>query len=369
MRLTIGRDPLLAALARVQSAVLRRSTIPVLGGVLIQAVGNMVSVRATDLDMWATATLEADAAGEDGVALMALDPLSDILRSFPAGADVLIAQDGARFALSHGKACVRIPGVDAADFPVVPDAEFEVAGAMPSSKFRWLLERTRYAVSKEATRFYISGVRLHTHAVDGRRVLRAVATDGKLLSLADADLSAGVEMASSIPPRAVDAILKLAPDSAAEAVLSARQGMFRVEVGGDTFVTKTIDYEFPDYQRVIPQENRRLVTVDREPLTRALRRIMVVAGDERRTFNLAVDEGRLDLLVRNFSAGEAADEVEATSDGPSMTLTFSAVELLSCLDECGGEALEIAFGDPSTPIIIRRVEQVDTFSLVLPRAA
>lgn len=367
MRLTCERDTALASLSRVQAAVKRGAAIPVLAGVLI-AADESAHVAATDRDAWAGSGLAAEIEATGSI-VAPLDPLLDVLRSFPAGADFLFSLDGTRIALACGRAKVSLPAIPASDFPTAPDDNFELAGALPSQTLRGLVERTRYAASRDATRYALQGVHLLTRKDGKARALRAVATDGWNLALADAEIGKGVDLAATIATRSCDMLLRLLPETTEPVEISTREGLVRFALAGGSLVTKTVDYDFPDYERSIPQERGRVVTFDREPMQRALKRVLVVAGDQARTFSMGVDEGVIQFAVRNFDSGEALDEIEAASEGPRLDLRLSAPGLLATLEECGGETIEMAVLSERSPLMIRRLGQDHTLSLVMPRAA
>ncbi|HRJ65442.1 MAG TPA: DNA polymerase III subunit beta, partial [Brevundimonas sp.] len=186
MQLTIERSALLKALGHVQSVVERRNTIPILSNVLLSAGHDKLSFAATDLDMEMVDEAEAQVNVEGQITAPA-HTLYEIVRKLPDGAEVSLSYNGddPRLVVQAGRSKFNLPVLPAGDFPVMSTDTSGTRFTLPKEDLARLIDKTRFAVSTEETRYYLNGLYLHTVAEAGIPLLRAVATDGHRLALAE----------------------------------------------------------------------------------------------------------------------------------------------------------------------------------------
>ena len=223
MKLSIERATLLKAVSQAQSVVERRNTIPILANVLIEAEGNSVSFRATDLDI--EVVDKADAMVErSGATTVSAVTLHEIVRKLPDGAMVTLTDDSAagRLTVEAGRSNFNLATLPKEDFPVMASSEYQTNFGAPSPVLRRLFDKSKFAISTEETRYYLNGVYLHIADSDGGHVLRAVATDGHRLARIDADMPEGASgMAGVIVPRkTVNELRKLLDDDEVQIAVS-----------------------------------------------------------------------------------------------------------------------------------------------------
>ena len=237
MKLTIERAVLLKALGHVQAVVERRNTIPILSNVLIQAKGDHARLTATDLDMEIVEEAEARVERE-GQATAPAHTLYEIARKLPEGADVSleIGGDDPRLFLSAGRSKFHLPSLPPGDFPVMPAEDLAVNFSLPAEDLARLIDKTRFAVSTEETRYYLNGIHMHPAEREGRKVLRAVATDGHRLALAEADQpgNAADMPAVIIPRKPIGELRRLLEDLDGDVEMSVSEGKIRFQLGDFT---------------------------------------------------------------------------------------------------------------------------------------
>ncbi|MBM3518478.1 MAG: DNA polymerase III subunit beta, partial [Alphaproteobacteria bacterium] len=256
MKLTVERAPLLASLGHVQSVVERRNTIPILSNVELVAADGHLALAATDLDIALTEAVAAEV-GQGGATTTPAHMLYDIVRKLPDGAEIEIGQSdgGARLAVRAGRAEFALPCLPREDFPVMSEGEMPVRFALAAAELRRLIDKTRFAISTEETRYYLNGIHLHATR-DGEVVtLRAVATDGHRLARVETPLpEAAAGMPGIIVPRkAIQEVRKLIERSDRDIAVGVSSTRIRLECDGAVLTSKLIDGTFPDYERVIPQ--------------------------------------------------------------------------------------------------------------------
>ena len=234
------------------------------------------------------------------------------MRKLPDGAEVsLDTGDGAQLALKSGRSRFTLQVLPESDFPDLTTGEFPTRFALPARAVKKLIDRTQFAISTEETRYYLNGIYLHVVTVDGKPMLRAVATDGHRLAQAQLEAPAGSEnMAGVIVPRkTVGEIQKLveAPDADVDVELSDTK--IRVTIGDVVLTSKLIDGTFPDYARVIPQGNDKVLKVDRGEFADAVDRVSTISSERGRAVKLGLSDGKMVLSVNNPDSGSAVEEL------------------------------------------------------------
>jgi DNA polymerase III subunit beta len=356
MKLSIERARLLKALNHVQSVVERRNTIPILSNVLMTAEGGSLRLGATDLDMEIVETAEADIERSGQVTAPA-HTLYEIVRKLPDGALVRIEHGGGepRLTVSAGRSRFALPALPAADFPALGAGAFDVSFVLEPAALSRLLDRTRFAISTEETRYYLNGVYLHAaRDAAGGPALRAVATDGHRLALAEHPLPEGAErMAGVIVPRkTVQEVRRLLDDAQGLVEVALSDAKIRVAAGGVVLTSKLIDGSFPDYTRVIPKDNPRKLVLDNKAFQDAVDRVATVSAERTRSVKMAVDSERVVLSVTHPETGTATEELPSDFAHDSIEIGFNARYLLDVAQQIGAGRARFEFADSASPTLV-----------------
>ena len=243
MKISIERATLLKAVGQAQSVVERRNTIPILANVLIEAEGDSVSFRATDLDIEVVDKVPAQVERAGATTVSAVT-LNEIVRKLPDGALVQLSDDGAsgRLTIEAGRSNFALATLPKEDFPVMASSEYAANFSAPAPVLRRLFDKSKFAISTEETRYYLNGVYMHVADAEGGKTLRCVATDGHRLARIDADLPSGAEdMAGVIVPRkTVGELRKLLDDDDASIAVSVSETKVRFATPQVTLTSKVI---------------------------------------------------------------------------------------------------------------------------------
>jgi DNA polymerase-3 subunit beta len=369
MRLSIERGALLKAVAQAQSVVERRNTIPILANVLIEAEGNSVLFRATDLDIEVVdrAPAMVERAGATTVSAVTLH---EIVRKLPDGALVTLADDSAagRLTVSAGRSNFNLATLPKEDFPVMANSEYAANFSAPAPVLRRLFDKSKFAISTEETRYYLNGVYFHTADADGGKVLRAVATDGHRLARIDADIPEGANgMPGVIVPRkTVGELRKLLDDDEAVIAVSVSETKIRFATPGVTLTSKVIDGTFPDYSRVIPQGNTRRLEVDAKEFASAVDRVATVSSERSRAVKLSLDEDRLVLSVNAPDSGAAEEELAVAYGDERLEIGFNAKYLLEIASQVDRENAVFLFNSAGDPTLMREGNDTTAVYVVMP---
>ncbi len=369
MKFTIERGVLLKAVAQAQSVVERRNTIPILANVLIEAEGDKVRFRATDLDIEVVdqAPAKVERAGATTVAAVLLN---EIVRKLPDGSLVTLADQGqsGRLTIEAGRSNFQLATLPKEDFPVMASAEYAASFSAPAPVLRRLFDKSKFAISTEETRYYLNGVYMHVAEGDGGRVLRCVATDGHRLARIDAALPDGAEtMAGVIVPRkTVGELRKLLDDDEAQIDVSVSETKIRFATPTITLTSKVIDGTFPDYTRVIPQNNTRRLEVDATEFAKAVDRVATVSSERSRAVKLSLDEDRLILSVNAPDSGAAEEELAVAYGDERLEIGFNAKYLLEIASQVDRENAVFLFNTSGDPTLMREGDDTSAVYVVMP---
>ncbi|GAA6180913.1 MULTISPECIES: DNA polymerase III subunit beta [unclassified Shimia] len=369
MKISIERAVLLKAVSQAQSVVERRNTIPILANVLIEAEGDTVQFRATDLDI--EVVDKANAMVERaGATTVAATTLHEIVRKLPDGALVTLTDDSTagRLTVEAGRSNFSLATLPREDFPVMASSEYSSNFAAPAPALRRLFDKSKFAISTEETRYYLNGVYLHVSDGEDGKVLRAVATDGHRLARIDTDLPEGAaDMPGVIVPRkTVGELRKLLDDDEMEIAVSVSETKVRFATPDITLTSKVIDGTFPDYTRVIPQGNTRKLEVDAAEFAKAVDRVATVSSERSRAVKLQLDEDRLVLSVNSPDSGAAEEEVVVAYNDERLEIGFNAKYLLEIASQVDRENAVFMFNSAGDPTLMREGSDTSAVYVVMP---
>ncbi len=371
MKLVIERAALLKSLAHVQSVVERRNTIPILANVLMEAGDGALKLTATDMDLAIVDSVGADGA-EAGETTASAHTLYDIVRKLPEGAQVELAADGDRsqLLLRAGRSSFTLSCLPTEDFPRTDGAEYPTEFELAAEELRALIDRTRFAVSTEETRYYLNGILLHAKDADGTAVLRAVATDGHRLARVEMPLPAGAEEMPSVivPRKAVAELRKLIDETTDPITISLSETRARFAFGSAVLTTKLIDGTFPDYERVIPDtsDNDKSLEVDRKIFAEAVDRVSTISAEKSRAVKLALSDGSLVLSATSPDNGSATEEIEVSYQSDALEIGFNARYLLDIAQQIEGDGMRLVMTDPGSPTLVQDLADSSALFVLMP---
>ncbi len=372
MKATVERATLLKCLAHVQSVVERRNTIPILSNVLIEAKDGGLRLMATDLDLQVVETIAAHITAP-GATTVSAHTLFDIARKLPEGAQVELMVAGEKMTVTADRYRSNLATLPRDDFPVIAETDLPTRFSLEAETLRDIIDGTRFAISTEETRYYLNGIFLHVVGGDTPR-FRAAATDGHRLAMIELDLPEGAKgMPDVIVPRkCVAEIRKLLDevDGPVEVQLSASKIRFKLGADGSNgavLTSKLIDGTFPDYSRVIPTANDRLLKIDRKSLAQGVDRVAAIATTEKtRAVKIALGHDKVTLSVTSPENGTASEEIPADYTSPEFEVGFNYRYLLDILDQVDSDLVEVHFADAAAPTLIRVNDSSAALYVLMP---
>jgi DNA polymerase-3 subunit beta len=362
MKLTAEREALLKPLQAVIGVVERRQTMPILSNVLLKADDNVLAVTGTDLEVELVAEAPVDVI-DPGEITVPGRKLHDIVRALPEGVVVECIYSGDRVSVKAGRSRFVLSTLAAGDFPSTDGVEAEQEVSVSYEDLRRLIDKTHFSMAQQDVRYYLNGLLFEVQ--DDR--LRAVATDGHRLALADCTLAQrATRNGQSIVPRkgVLELNRLLGGEGEVSLVLSANH--LRVQLGGTRLTTKLIDGRFPDYGRVVPEKPEYMMHADRNGLRSALQRAAILSNEKYRGIRLELSENRLVMQANNPEQEEATEELEVEYSGPEMEIGFNVSYLLDALGAVDSDAVELGLSDANSSCLITNVGDAQTKFVVMP---
>lgn len=369
LQFVIERAHLIKSLGHVQSVVEKRGTIAVLSNVRIDAKGDSISLTATDMDIAIVEKVTASVS-KPGSTTVPAHTFYDIVRKLPDGAQIEItsSDDGGKVSIRAGQSRFSLACLPVADFPVMAEGELTYNFSIKSAECRALIEKPSFAISTEETRYYLNGIYLHTSGTGSDKLLRAVATDGHRLARIEVGLPAGADgMPGVIVPRkAIYELKKLIEEGDGDVGVSLSESKIRFVYGNAVLVSKLIDGNFPEYERVIPVGNDKIMEVDRKAFTTAVDRVAVISSEKSRAIKFHVESGKLTLSASSPEHGTATEEVEVTYSASPIEIGFNSRYMLDMMTQIEGDTAQFLLNDGASPAIVRDTADVGALYVIMP---
>ena len=368
MKATIERATLLKSLSHVQSVVERRNTIPILSNVLLEATADgRIRLMATDLDLQVVESIEA-AIDQPGATTVSAHTLFDIARKLPEGSQVeLVAAEG-KMQVNAGRARFNLSTLPRDDFPVIAEGELPVKFELPAATLRQIIDKTRFAISTEETRYYLNGIFFHVADNDGSPVLKAAATDGHRLARVTVPRPEGAETMPDVivPRKCIAELRKLLDEVDGSVEITLSPTKIRFGLGNAVLTSKLIDGTFPDYSRVIPTGNDKMLKIDPRSFEEGVDRVATIATEKTRAVKMALERDKITLSVTSPENGTAAEEVPGDYTSEGFEIGFNARYLLDILGQIEGDTVEVHLADAAAPTLIRENDKAPALYVLMP---
>jgi len=368
MKITLERAALLKSLSHVQSVVERKNTIPILANVMIRAKDGDVSFVATDMEIEVNETVSASVAKAGAVTAPA-HTLYEIVRKLPDGAQVeLSALASGQMTLASGRSKFKLGCLPVEDFPKMPEGDHKHTFSLSAEDLRGLVDRTRFAISMEESRYYLNGIYLHATRTEKVDVLRTVATDGHRLARAEMPAPKGAKGIAGviIPRKTVAEVRKILDEASGPVEIALSDSKIRFSFGSVVITSKLIDGTFPDYERVIPTGNDRILEADARLFAAAVDRVATISTEKARGVKIVLEGGQMTLVANAPEAGSASEEMEVSYDGAPLEIGFNARYLLDILMQVEGAGVRFRLADVSAPAVVQDVADASALYVLMP---
>jgi DNA polymerase-3 subunit beta len=349
MDITVRKNDLVRELQLVQGIVERKNSIPILANVLAEAKGGELRIAATDLDVSLRCGCPAEVKTEGAITLAA-KKLFEIARALPESAVHLKVLPDSWTQIECDKVTYKMAGLPREDFPVLPDARTGKGIELPSEALRDLIARTAFAITAEDARYYLAGALLVLEK-DG---ISMVATDGHRLSYAHRKSPVKVAETQKVlvPRKAIHELAKLL-EGEETATFQQVENHLVFGVGDRTLASKTIDGQFPAYEKVIEIKGDKNAAIPRDGFATAIRRVSLLSSERSRAVRVILDKGRVDLIASSPELGEARESLAADYEGGAIEIGFNAQYLLDFLGAAGTDTVSLEVKDADSQGVLQ----------------
>lgn len=364
MKLTLAREVLLKPLQLAAGVVERRQTLPVLANVLMSAKGGELSITGTDLEVEIRGTVPLPEGDDQGSITMPARKLLDICRALPEGSVVsLVAEAEQRVKIQSGRSRFTLSTLPADEFPEVEQEAGRVEFRVDQGALKRTIDACSFAMAQQDVRYYLNGMLWEISA--GR--LRAVATDGHRLALADTIIGAAPDqpVQAILPRKGVTELGRLlGTDGEASVVVGANH--LSVAGPGYRFTTKLVDGAYPDYERVIPRGGTKVLEGERELFRQAFSRTAILSNEKYRGVRLDMEPGRLTVAANNPDQETAEEEVAVAYDAERLEVGFNVGYLLDVLNALSGARVRMVLSDANSSVLLSDPEGEQALYVIMP---
>jgi DNA polymerase-3 subunit beta len=371
MDFEIEKREFLKGLGLIQGIAGRKTTLPILTHVLIEANKESVLMTGTDLEIGIREELSAKVY-QEGKTSVSAKKLFEIVRELPEESIHIQKKENQWIRIQCGKSIFNLSGLDPEEFPALPTYNEDYFSELPISLLSEMIEKTVFAASNEDSRYHLNGVLFLQIKQGGKERLRMVATDGHRLSLIDREsqLVRGIEKGIIVPKKGVLEVKRVVSDKEEGEVkiyFDPTHGFLKI--GKSLIVIRLIDGEFPEYEQVIPKENDKKITVDKESVYGCLRRVSTMTSERGEGIKFSIKSRSIELSTFNQDFGDAREELEVTYEGSSFEIGFNSRYLLEALNVMNTPEVVIELKDEGSPGIIKPLSSAeipDQLCIIMP---
>ena len=372
MEFKINSSDLLKALSHIHGIVEVRHTLPILSNIILKAKDNELTLSSTNLDIYCADKIKANVsiAGEISVSAVTF---FEIVKRLPSGSEVVMTmKEGENeIILKCGRSKFNLSTLKTDDFPIISDNDLSTNFVLSADELIRIIDKTKFAVSNEETRYYLNGIFLHKADRNSIQFLRAVATDGHRLAQYDIPLPQGAEEITGIiiPKKTIFELRKVLDDANGDVSISLNENKIKFTFNDLKIISKVIDGTFPDYTKVIPQNNNKNFKTNNNELKNAIDRVSAVAANEEsksKAIKLSLEDNKLNLSVESQSKGSANEIIDISYDGDKVDIGFNSKYIIDICNEVDGEEVDISLLDSVSPAIILDKTDENLFFVLMP---
>jgi len=368
MHLTLERDLLLKSLSHAYGIVEKKSTLPILSNILIEAKEQKVRITATDLDIIYSEEIPAISVTEEGSTTTSASIFYDILRKLTANSKIeFTLVDKKKIKLESGNSRFNLPCMSPEDFPLSNEDFTTKSFKIQPQKLLKLLNKTKISISGDETRHYLNGIFLHKTKLKNTTYLTGVSTDSHRLSSSSCEIEPNTEFEPIIlPKKTIFQLLSLLDETSNEVKISNNKSKIKFEMQNSVLISKVIDGKFPDYSKVIPLNNDKKLQINLNDFKNSIERVITVSSDRKEGLKITLSKGNICLSINNPNSGEGIENIKAEFNSDDMNIIFNSSYLLDITSQIENEMILINLKDPGSPVMIKDLSDGNSFYVVMP---
>ena len=367
MKFSVNQQDIQESLSYCQGVVEKRSTLPILSNILLDAKNSNLTITATDLDLIFINEIKNVKILEEGSTTTSSSILHDIVRKIPNGNKINFSISGSsKLLLESEKSIFNLNCINSSEFPLMEENFNENEFSLNSKDLLKLLNKCKFSISNDETRHYLSGIFLHQTQNDDKYFLTAAATDSHRMSVSKVKLNQKIDFEPIIlPKKTVFQLCSLLEDYTGDVKVSNMKSKIKFQLKDSVLISKLIDGKFPNYIQVIPKENQKKLEVDLKSFLNSVDRVASVSLDKKDGVNFNIVKDVLNLSVNNTNSGDGKESLNVKFDH-ELNISFNSRYLLDVASQLIGDQIEIYLKDTGSPALIRDPADFDSIYVVMP---
>jgi len=368
MEFTIDRDAFLKSLGHANGIIEKKTTLPILSNVLIEAKNKKIKITATDLDIIYFEEIVPLEVKKEGSTTTSSSILYDILRKLETSAKVdLSLQNENKLKLISGNSKFNLLCLPAENFPLSQEEDnlkyFEVS----RQKFLKLLNKTKISISNDETRHYLNGIYLHKINSENKSYLCAVATDSHRLSSSSLEINDNIEIESIIlPKKTIFQLIFLLEQSTSDVKITNDKSKIKFIMDSGVLISKVIDGRFPDYNKVIPTDNEKVLEIKLEDFKNSIERVTTVSSDRKEGLKMSISKDSVQLSVNSPNSGDGVESIKGKFNSNDLSISFNSRYLTDIASQIENDSIIINLKDAGSPVLIKDFSDQNSFHVVMP---
>jgi len=368
MEFTVDRDTFLKSLGHANGIVEKKTTLPILSNILIEAKNSKIKITATDLDIIYFEEIIPKEVKKEGSTTTSASTLYDILRRLRPDANVeLNLLNDNKLRLVSGNSKFNLLCLSSDNFPLseedIGQKKFEVS---PQKLLR-LLNKTKISISNDETRHYLNGIYLHKTKLENKSFLCGVSTDSHRLSSSSLEIDPDTHIESIIlPKKTIFQLISLLEQSNKPVKISNNKSMIKFEMDIGVLTSKVIDGRFPDYNKVVPKDNDKILEIKLNEFRNSIERVTTVSSDRKEALKMSISKDSVQLSVNNPNSGDGVENIDAKFNSSDFNISFNSRYLMDITSHIENESIVINLKDPGSPVLIRDFSDKNSFHVVMP---
>tara|TARA_B100001989_G_scaffold156554_1_gene112020 strand:- start:374 stop:1486 length:1113 start_codon:yes stop_codon:yes gene_type:complete len=367
MKFSVNQQDFQKSLGYCQGVIEKRSTLPILSNILLEAENSKLKVTATDLDLIFVNEISNIKVFEEGKTTTSSSIMFDIVRKIPPGSQINFENTGNnKLQLESNKSLFNLNSIDAAEFPITDENFNENVFSINSKDLLKLLNKCKFSISNDETRHYLSGIFFHQTQSEDKNFLTAAATDSHRMSISKVRLKDKIEFEPIIlPKKTIFQLCSLLDDYDGEVKVSNIRSKIKFELNNSILISKLIDGKFPNYVQVVPRENQKKLEIDLKAFLNSVDRVASVSLDKKDGVKFILTKDNLDLSVNNTNSGDGKESLSVKFDS-DLDISFNSRYLLDIASQLKGDNIEIYLKDTGSPALIKDPADFDSIYVVMP---
>ena len=367
MKFNVNQQDLQQALSYCQGVIEKRSTLPILSNILLDANNSNLTITATDLDLIFIHRINNVEILEEGKTTTTSSIMYDIIRKFSTGKKInLSLTEISKLQVESEKSIFNLNCISANEFPLTDENFNQNEFIIKSKQFLKLLNKCKFSVSNDETRHYLSGIYLHQTEVEDKNYLTAVATDSHRMSISKIRLEEKIEFEPIIlPKKTIFQLCSILENYDGEVKISNIKSKIKFEINNSTLISKLIDGKFPNYIQVIPKNNQKKLEIDLKLFLSSVDRVASVSLDKKDGVKFNLSNNVLNLSVNNTNSGDGKETLSVNFDH-DLEISFNSRYLIDVASQLEGAKVEIFFNDTGSPALIKDPGDFDSIFVVMP---